>query len=90
MGGEDESAWVNIDGSVSRTGPTTSSDESHLSNYSLYRMAEGLGMTKEEWRELRNQVDDSFWVMRVIGKFCTLSSDSFSSSFLHRVPSTSE
>ncbi|KAF8798792.1 Clavaminate synthase-like protein [Phlegmacium glaucopus] len=30
-------------------------------------IAEGLGMTKEEWRELRNQVDDSFWVMRVIG-----------------------
>jgi len=30
-------------------------------------MAEGLGMTKEEWRELRSQVDDSFWVMRVIG-----------------------
>lgn len=31
-------------------------------------MAEGLGMTKEEWQELRAQVDDSFWVMRVIGK----------------------
>jgi hypothetical protein len=31
-------------------------------------MAEGLGMTKEEWRELRSQVDDSFWVMRVIGE----------------------
>jgi hypothetical protein len=31
-------------------------------------MAEGLGMTKEEWKELRAQVDDSFWVMRVIGK----------------------
>ncbi|KAF5360915.1 hypothetical protein D9756_004798 [Leucocoprinus leucothites] len=30
-------------------------------------MAEGLGMTKDEWEELRAQVDDSFWVMRVIG-----------------------
>ncbi|KAF7314266.1 Clavaminate synthase-like protein [Mycena kentingensis (nom. inval.)] len=30
-------------------------------------MAEGLGMTKEEWSELRAQVDDSFWVMRAIG-----------------------
>ncbi|KAF9454785.1 Clavaminate synthase-like protein [Macrolepiota fuliginosa MF-IS2] len=30
-------------------------------------MAEGLQMTKEEWNELRAQVDDSFWVMRVIG-----------------------
>ncbi|KAJ6477458.1 hypothetical protein C8R47DRAFT_1140638 [Mycena vitilis] len=30
-------------------------------------MAEGLGMTPDEWQELRNQVDDSFWVMRAIG-----------------------
>ncbi|KAG5652963.1 hypothetical protein H0H81_002861 [Sphagnurus paluster] len=27
----------------------------------------GLGMTPEEWAGLRAQVDDSFWVMRVIG-----------------------
>lgn len=39
-------------------------------------------MTKEEWKELRSQVDDSFWVMRVIGESSdTLSSDSFSPSF---------
>ncbi|KAF9481160.1 Clavaminate synthase-like protein [Pholiota conissans] len=30
-------------------------------------MSIGLGMTREEWAELRSQVDDSFWVMRVIG-----------------------
>ncbi|GJJ15759.1 hypothetical protein Clacol_010037 [Clathrus columnatus] len=30
-------------------------------------MAEGLGLTTEEWESLRSQVDDSFWVMRVIG-----------------------
>ncbi|KAF7365225.1 Oxoglutarate 3-dioxygenase [Mycena venus] len=30
-------------------------------------MALGLGMTPEEWLELRSQVDDSFWVMRAIG-----------------------
>ncbi|KAH7909025.1 Clavaminate synthase-like protein [Hygrophoropsis aurantiaca] len=30
-------------------------------------MAVGLGMTTEEWDDLRNQVDDSFWVMRIIG-----------------------
>lgn len=30
-------------------------------------MAQGLGMTPEEWAGLRAQVDDSFWVMRVIG-----------------------
>ncbi|KAJ7109721.1 hypothetical protein C8R43DRAFT_1091703 [Mycena crocata] len=30
-------------------------------------MAAGLGMTPDEWQELRSQVDDSFWVMRAIG-----------------------
>ncbi|KAF9464175.1 Clavaminate synthase-like protein [Collybia nuda] len=30
-------------------------------------MADGLGMTTNEWEELRSQVDDSFWVMRTIG-----------------------
>ncbi|KAF9534471.1 Clavaminate synthase-like protein [Crepidotus variabilis] len=30
-------------------------------------MSQGLGMTQDEWEELRAQVDDSFWVMRVIG-----------------------
>ncbi|KIM29999.1 hypothetical protein M408DRAFT_67030 [Serendipita vermifera MAFF 305830] len=30
-------------------------------------MAKGLGMTREEWLDLRSKVDDSFWVMRIIG-----------------------
>ncbi|RPD62391.1 Clavaminate synthase-like protein [Lentinus tigrinus ALCF2SS1-7] len=30
-------------------------------------MATGLGMSPDEWVQLRNQVDESFWVMRVIG-----------------------
>ena len=30
-------------------------------------MAYGLGMDAEEWQELRAQVDDSFWVLRIIG-----------------------
>jgi len=30
-------------------------------------MAVGLGMTAKEWQDLHAQVDDSFWVMRVIG-----------------------
>ncbi|KAI0061684.1 Clavaminate synthase-like protein [Artomyces pyxidatus] len=30
-------------------------------------MSVGLGMTPEEWADLRDQVDDSFWVMRIIG-----------------------
>lgn len=35
-------------------------------------MASGLGMHAEEWNELRAQVDDSFWVMRIIGSFPNL------------------
>ncbi|KAF8635967.1 hypothetical protein AX15_000131 [Amanita polypyramis BW_CC] len=30
-------------------------------------MSAGLGMTPEEWKYLRSQVDDSFWVMRIVG-----------------------
>ncbi|KZW03339.1 Clavaminate synthase-like protein [Exidia glandulosa HHB12029] len=30
-------------------------------------MAAGLGLTAEEWLDLRSKVDNSFWVMRVIG-----------------------
>jgi hypothetical protein len=42
-----------------------------------YRMAMGLGMTDAEWEDLKSQVDDSFWVLRIIGLLavllCTLS-----------------
>lgn len=30
-------------------------------------MAMGLGMTNAEWEDLKAQVDDSFWVLRIIG-----------------------
>ena len=30
-------------------------------------MAIGLGVTPEEWKELKGNIDDSFWVMRTIG-----------------------
>ena len=33
-------------------------------------MSVGLGMTAEEWESLRSKVNDSFWVMRVIGALC--------------------
>lgn len=36
-------------------------------------MACGLGMDAVEWHELRAQVDDSFWIMRIIGSFPTTS-----------------
>lgn len=31
-------------------------------------MSIGLGLSEEQRKQLRSQVDDSFWVMRVIGK----------------------
>lgn len=36
-------------------------------------MAAGLGMTADEWEGLRSQVDDSFWVMRIIGTIVVIS-----------------
>jgi hypothetical protein len=30
-------------------------------------MATGLGMTNAEWEDLKAQIDDSFWVLRIIG-----------------------
>jgi hypothetical protein len=30
-------------------------------------MATGLGMTSAEWEDLKAQIDDSFWVLRIIG-----------------------
>lgn len=32
-------------------------------------MALGLGMTPDEWQQLRGQVDDGFWGLRTIGLF---------------------
>lgn len=32
-----------------------------------YRMSAGLGMTKEEWDDLKGKVDNSFWAMRITG-----------------------
>ncbi|KAJ8473332.1 hypothetical protein ONZ51_g7936 [Trametes cubensis] len=32
-------------------------------------MATGLGLTPEEWTDLRSKIDDSFWVMRIIGSY---------------------
>lgn len=39
------------------------------------RMAHGLGMNEQEWLELRKKIDDSFWVMRVIGASVHLCQD---------------
>ena len=35
-------------------------------------MAMGLGMTDVEWEDLKSQVDDSFWVLRIIGLLAIL------------------
>jgi hypothetical protein len=39
----------------------------HAVSESVRRMAVGLGMTDAEWEDLKAQVDDSFWVLRIIG-----------------------
>lgn len=39
----------------------------HIVELIIGSMAAGLGMTPEEWEELKGNVDDSFWVMRIIG-----------------------
>ncbi|KAL7279975.1 hypothetical protein ACG7TL_006386 [Trametes sanguinea] len=49
-------------------------------------MATGLGLTPEEWHELRSKVDDSFWVMRIIGVHAT--STMFSAQFTGRTKDT--
>ncbi|WRT70399.1 uncharacterized protein IL334_007397 [Kwoniella shivajii] len=38
-----------------------------LGNAVMHAMADGLGMNQDEWEELDGMVDNSFWVMRVIG-----------------------
>ena len=32
-------------------------------------MAMGIGMTNAEWEDLKAQIDDSFWILRIIGPF---------------------
>ena len=61
MGGKDEEAGVGGYGSVRFAFFVL------LRAYLIARMSVGLGMTPDEWQELRSQVDDSFWVMRIIG-----------------------
>ena len=67
MGREDESAWPYCDGGV---GFFETPWALIVMLTPVFRMAMGLGMSQEEWHELRGQVDDSFWVMRVIGAIC--------------------
>lgn len=31
-------------------------------------MADGFGMNDDEWKQLSSMVEDTFWVMRVIGE----------------------
>ncbi|KAG6886960.1 hypothetical protein C0992_001432 [Termitomyces sp. T32_za158] len=49
-------------------------------------MAQGLGMTREEWGELRTKVDDSFWGMRVIGYPPLPTDDDGFSCGAHNIP----
>ena len=57
----------------------------------ILRMATGLGMTPEEWAELWSKVDDSFWVMRIIGiAVLTIYDDRTLLTVRRRIPSPSE
>ena len=43
-----------------------------LTAWPVDSMAVGLGVTPEEWEQLKGNVDDSFWVMRIIGSIFSL------------------
>ena len=45
-------------------------------------MATGLGMSTDEWAQLRNKVDESFWVMRVIGVYYAIFCVSFRGAYI--------
>ena len=63
---EDEGAWVDRHGSVSlRTLVATAWSGAEIGL--CCSMAVGLGVSSREWEELKRSVDDSFWVLRVIG-----------------------
>lgn len=53
-------------------------------------MAAGLGMTPEEWEGLRAQVDDSFWVLRVIGTEYYYATIIHLMTMYYRIPSASK
>ena len=69
LGGQDEEARPDRHGGVRRSPLSRHSADHHglTPRRALFSMSIGLGMTQEEWAALRAQVDDSFWVMRVIG-----------------------
>ena len=69
MDSEDEGTWNDCYGSVSLSlsrGYEVACGVAELLDC-VGSMAIGLGVTPEEWEELKGNVDDSFWVMRVIG-----------------------
>jgi hypothetical protein len=66
MGRQNEGLRVDSDGSVRNL---RRCEQLLNPDKMMCRMAAGLGMSQDEWKDLRGQVDDSFWVMRAIGKF---------------------
>ena len=52
----------------------------------MLRMAVGLGLSEEEQDDLLKQVDDSFWVMRVIGELSPRSEPRCPSELLQAIP----
>lgn len=73
LGGEDEETGIDLDECVGSLYPRKSwSSTSRPKLILLGRMAVGLGLSVEERQDLLSQVNDSFWVMRVIGECPTL------------------
>ena len=65
MGSEDEETWTDRYGSVSLRLFVIM--RLLIEELTIGSMAIGLGVTPEEWKELKGNIDDSFWVMRTIG-----------------------
>ncbi|TFK52566.1 Clavaminate synthase-like protein [Heliocybe sulcata] len=61
-----ENQWPDIPGFRERYEKWTDKMK-ELGTIVMEAMSVGLGMTPEEWEELKSKVDDSFWVLRVIG-----------------------
>ncbi|KAH9950538.1 Clavaminate synthase-like protein [Amylocystis lapponica] len=61
-----ENQWPSIPGFREKYEEWTAKMEK-LGIIVMEAMANGLGMSSEEWAELKSQVDKSFWVMRAIG-----------------------
>lgn len=62
-----ENQWPSVPGTFRQKYEQWIEKMKKLGMVVMKAMADGLGLNDDEWKELRAQVDDNFWVMRVIG-----------------------